>query len=77
MARVLIGPSALNELRGVEPLAGRRRLIARFAELGKPLSSHRISGGGYCRLRTEGLRVLYRHREDGTLVITGVTRTGC
>ncbi|MCZ6727995.1 MAG: hypothetical protein O7A98_11660 [Acidobacteria bacterium] len=76
MSRVLIGPSALNELRALEPLAGRRQLIARLSELGKPLSSHRISSGGCCRLLTEELRVLYRHRDDGTLVITGVTRTG-
>jgi len=75
MSRVLIGPSALNELRNVEPISGRHRLVARLSELGRPLSSHRISSGGCCRLLTEGLRVLYRHREDGTLVITGISRT--
>lgn len=76
MSRVLIGPSALNELRAVKPPADRRRLIARLSELGRPLGSHRLSSGGCCRLLTEGLRVLYRHQDDGTLVITGVTRTG-
>jgi hypothetical protein len=76
MSRVLIGPSALNELRAVEPLAGRRRLIRRLSELHRPLRSHRINAAGCCRLLTEGLRVLYRHRSDGTLVITGITRTG-
>ena len=74
MPRVLIGPTALSELLAVEPLAGRRRLIARLSELGQPLSSHRISGGGCCRLLAEGLRVLYRHRDDGTLIITGIAR---
>ena len=74
MPRVLIGPSALNELLAVEPLAGRRRLITRLSELGEPLGNHRISAGGCCRLLAEGLRVLYRHRRDGTLVITGIAR---
>jgi len=75
MSRVLIGPSALNELRAVEPKAGRQRLIRRLSELHRPLSSHRISSGGCCRLLAEGLRVLYRHRSDGTLVITGIAQT--
>ena len=74
MSRVLIGPSALNELRSVEPKDNRRRLVTRLSELGRPLSSHRISSGGCCRLLAEGLRVLYRHRDDGTLVITGISR---
>jgi len=74
MSRVLIGPSALSELLTLEPIAERRRLVGRLSELGTPLSSHRISSGGCCRLLTEGLRVLYRHRDDGTLVITGIRR---
>ena len=74
MSRVLIGPSALNEVRGIEPVDARRRLVARLSELGRRLSSHRISSGGCCRILTGGLRVLYRHRGDGTLVITSVTK---
>lgn len=74
MSRVLIAPSALNELRAVGPLAERRRVIQRLSELRQPLSSHRISSGGCCRLVSEDLRVLYRHRPDGTLVITGITQ---
>ena len=76
MSRVLIGPSALDELRAVEPLSSRRTLVTRLSQLGQPLSGHRVSRGGCCRLLTEGLRVLYRHRPDGTLVITGVSRPG-
>jgi len=74
MSRLLIGPSALNELHTVKPVAERRRIIARLSELHRPLSSHRISSGGCCRMLSEGLRVLYRHRPDGTLVITGLTQ---
>jgi len=72
MSRILIASSAVQELRALEPVTERRRLVARLSELPGPASSRRISAGGYCRLRSGNLRVLYRCRADGTMVITGI-----
>jgi hypothetical protein len=72
MARVLIGPSALAELRAIEPVAHRRRLCVLLSEVDGAQPGHRISGGGCCRLVAAGRRVLYRERPDGTLIITSI-----
>jgi hypothetical protein len=72
MARLLIAPSALDELRAVEPLARRQHVCLCLSEIEHPPASHRLSGGGCCRLVTAGLRVLYRERQDGTLIVTRI-----
>jgi hypothetical protein len=72
MSRLLIAPSALAELRALEPLARRQRVCKRLSEIERPLASHRISAGGCCRIVTAGLRVLYRERQDGTLVVSRI-----
>lgn len=72
MARVLIGASALEELRSLEPVALRRRLVTRLAALDFSSSDHRLCSAERYRVLVGGARVLYRRRDDGTVVITAV-----
>ena len=76
MARVLIGSAAVADLRAVEPVARRRRVVARISALEPPVREHGLCAPGRFRLVAEGLRVLYARREDGTLVIIGVAGAG-
>jgi len=72
MARLLIVGSALEELRAVEPRERRRQLVLRLSMLDGTASDDRLASGGRNRLLALGLRVLYRLRADGNLVITRV-----
>lgn len=74
MARMLILPSALEELRSVVPLARRRGLVACLSELDGARRRHRISRGGRCLMVAAGRRVLYRLRPDGSLVVVAIVR---
>lgn len=72
MARVLIASTAVSELRAVEPIERRRRVVAQISALDLPPPEHGLCAPGRHRMIADGLRVLYVRREDGTLVVAGV-----
>ncbi len=72
MARVLIAASAVAELRALEPVVRRRRVVRRLSELDPLSHEHRLCAAGRCRMSVDGLRVLYLRRSDGALVIVSV-----
>ncbi len=74
MARVLIAASAVAELRALEPVARRRRVVERLSELDPLLDEHRLCAAGRCRMSVDGLRVLYVRRSDRALVVVSVAR---
>ena len=76
MARVLIASTAVGELRAVEFVERRRRVVARLSALDLPLAEHGLCAPGRYRMIADGLRVLYVCREDGTLVISSVAAAG-
>lgn len=76
MARVLIASTAVSELRAVERVERRRRVVARLSIPELPLAEHRLCAPGRHRMIVDGLRVLYVRRADGTLVITSIAAAG-
>lgn len=72
MARLLILPSALGDLRALAP-AARRRVVTRLTRPGTlSAEGERIAADGRARHRVAGHRVLYRRRRDGATVIVAI-----
>ena len=71
MPRLLIAGSAVGELRRVEPADRRRRLIGDLSTL-DAAPAHRFCAPERFRRTVRGVRVLFRRRVDGTLVILGL-----
>jgi hypothetical protein len=72
MARLLIGPTALAELKAIASRAVRRRVVARLGGLGSVSPRERVAGEGRSRHRVAGRRILYRRRPDGAVVVVAV-----
>ncbi len=75
MTRLLIRPSALAELRAIEPLERRRAVVLALSELGSEQPGERLAAGGRCRRTIERLAVLYQ-RGEGGVCIYGVRPLG-
>ncbi len=76
MPRILIGSTAVSELRAVRPVASRRRVVARIVALDAPVREHGLCAPGRYRTIVDGLRVLSARRDDGTLVVAGIATPG-